>query len=188
VVVSRPGGRHGGVIQYNYGKAVQAGRFEPTGILNQPPQALLTHMSQLEAKQMAGGEDHIAKLVIEVLKRNPNMNERFSPPEQNSDYLFYSSYHHDDNDSDCERCDKEKLVKRQPRDRRTTYIHYGLIASGDQVMKDSETRDHLAQQHGVLCFEMEAARLMNELPGLVIRGIYDYCDSHKQKSGKGMRR
>ncbi|KAL5047111.1 hypothetical protein BDW71DRAFT_50813 [Aspergillus fruticulosus] len=184
VVVSKPGGKHGGVIQYDYGKAVQGGQFEPTGILNQPPQVLLTHMSQLEAKQIMG-EDTISKIVGTVLEQIPDMKERFSPPEQHKDFLFNSSYHHADVDSDCEKCDKEQLVKRQPRYIRTPYIHYGLIASGDQVMKDSETRDRLARQHGILCFEMEAAGLMNELPTLVIRGICDYCDSHKQKQWQG---
>ncbi|RAL07853.1 purine and uridine phosphorylase [Aspergillus homomorphus CBS 101889] len=185
VVVSKPGGKHGGVIQYDYGKAVQGGQFEPTGILNQPPQILLTHMSQLQAKQMTGGENAISNLVSEVLEQNLNMNERFSPPERGTDYLFHSSYHHAAKDLDCEKCDKENLVTRQPRTMGTPYIHYGLIASGDQVMKDSETRDRLAQQHGILCFEMEAAGLMNELPTLVIRGICDYCDSHKQKQWQG---
>jgi nucleoside phosphorylase/tetratricopeptide (TPR) repeat protein len=185
IVVSKPGGKHGGVIQYDYGKAVQGGQFEPTGILNQPPQVLLTHMSQLEAKQITGGEDSISKIVGAVLEQNPNMVERFSAPGQHTDFLFDSSYRHADKDSDCEKCDKERLVKRQPRDTRTPYIHYGLIASGDQVMKDSETRDRLARQHGILCFEMEAAGLMNELPTLVIRGICDYCDSHKQKQWQG---
>lgn len=30
-----------------------------------------------------------------------------------------------------------------------------------------------------ICFEMEAAGLMNHFPCLVIRGICDYADSHK---------
>ncbi|KAL4766883.1 hypothetical protein BDW60DRAFT_172255 [Aspergillus nidulans var. acristatus] len=184
VVVSKPGGKHGGVIQYDYGKAVQGGQFKPTGVLNQPPQVLLTHLSQLEAKQMTG-EDAISNIVGAVLERNPSMKERFSPLEQHKDYLFNSSYLHADKNSDCEKCDKNQLVERQPRDMRTPCIHYGLIASGDRVMKDSETRDRLAQQHGILCFEMEAAGLMNELPTLVIRGICDYCDSHKQKKWQG---
>ncbi|KAI9736970.1 MAG: hypothetical protein M1834_000559 [Cirrosporium novae-zelandiae] len=33
----------------------------------------------------------------------------------------------------------------------------------------------------VLCFEMEAAGLMNNFPCLVVRGICDYADSHKNK-------
>ncbi|KAL6230205.1 nucleoside phosphorylase domain-containing protein [Aspergillus navahoensis] len=184
VVVSKPGGKHGGVIQYDYGKAIQGGQFEPTGILNQPPQVLLTHMSQIEANQITG-EDAISKIVGAVLEQNPNIIERFSAPGQHTDFLFDASYHHADKDSDCDKCDKEQLVKRQPREKRTPFIHYGLIASGDQLMKDSETRDRLAQQYGILCFEMEAAGLMNELPTLVIRGICDYCDSHKQKQWQG---
>ncbi|KAJ5021737.1 hypothetical protein J3E73DRAFT_434813 [Bipolaris maydis] len=38
-----------------------------------------------------------------------------------------------------------------------------------------------AELGGVLCFEMEAAGLMNSFPCLVIRGICDYADSHKNK-------
>jgi nucleoside phosphorylase len=52
-------------------------------------------------------------------------------------------------------------------------------------MKDGQTRDRLAQQFGILCFEMEAAGLMNQLPSLVIRGICDYSDSHKSKNWQG---
>jgi nucleoside phosphorylase len=58
-------------------------------------------------------------------------------------------------------------------------IHYGLIASANTLMKDVRIRDRLAADKGVLCFEMEAAGLMNQFPCLVIRGICDYADSHK---------
>ena len=34
----------------------------------------------------------------------------------------------------------------------------------------------------MLCFEMEAAGLMNSFPCLVVRGICDYADSHKNKT------
>lgn len=63
-------------------------------------------------------------------------------------------------------------------------IHYGSIASGNQLMKDALVRDRYAGQ-GVLCFEMEAAGLMNHFPCLVIRGICDYADSHKNKEWQG---
>ncbi|KAL4866461.1 hypothetical protein BDV12DRAFT_199175 [Aspergillus spectabilis] len=185
VVVSKPGGKYSGILQYDYGKAVEDGQFEPIGISNKPPQALLTHISRLEAKQMTGSEDAVSKIVSEVLEQNPNMKERFSLPEEHTDLLFYSSYHHTDKEDNCKKCDKEQLVKRPLRDTRTPCIHYGLIASGDQVMKDSKTRDNFAQQHGILCFEMEAAGLVDELPTLVIRGICDYCDSHKQEQWQG---
>ncbi|PYH91989.1 hypothetical protein BO71DRAFT_432334 [Aspergillus ellipticus CBS 707.79] len=71
-----------------------------------------------------------------------------------------------------------------PRTERKEYyprIHYGPIASRNQVIKDSHTRDRLAREHKVLCFEMEAAGIMNTAPCLIIRGICDYADSHKNK-------
>jgi nucleoside phosphorylase len=61
-------------------------------------------------------------------------------------------------------------------------VHYGTIASGNQVMRSAAERDKVsAELGGVLCFEMEAAGLMNSFPCLVIRGICDYADSHKNK-------
>ncbi|KAL2812396.1 hypothetical protein BJX63DRAFT_247837 [Aspergillus granulosus] len=185
VVVSKPGRKHSGVIQYDYGKAVQDGQFEQTGTLNKPPQMLLMHLSQLEAMRMTHSEDAVSNIVWDVLERNPSMKQRFSPPNHFSDLLFHSSYCHANVEDDCEGCDKEQLIQRPLRDARTPYVHYGLIASGDQVMKDAKKRDSLARQHAILCFEMEAAGIMDELPTLVIRGICDYCDSHKQKQWQG---
>jgi nucleoside phosphorylase len=52
-------------------------------------------------------------------------------------------------------------------------------------MKDATIRDALAKEKGILCFEMEAAGLMNRFPCLVVRGICDYSDSHKNKGWQG---
>lgn len=83
--------------------------------------------------------------------------------------------------------DPSRIVKREPRDDDCDdpTIHYGLIASANQVMKDAQIRDKLAEEHDVLCFEMEAAGLMNIFPCLVIRGICDYSDTHKNKQWQG---
>jgi nucleoside phosphorylase len=40
-------------------------------------------------------------------------------------------------------------------------------------MKHAKTRDDMAEKFGVLCFEMEAAGLMNNFPCIVIRGVWD---------------
>ncbi|KAL4806038.1 nucleoside phosphorylase domain-containing protein [Aspergillus unguis] len=183
VVVSNPG--HGGLIQYDYGKTVQGGQFVPIGILHKPPPALLARLARVRAEEMITGSNNMLKIVSTVLERYPNMKEIFSPPDEHTDFLFDSSYYHLDKESDCANCDKGRLVTRQPRGTKKPSIHYGIIASGDLVMKDAETRDRLAQEHGILCFETEAAGVCNELPMLVIRGICDYCDTHKQKQWQG---
>lgn len=81
----------------------------------------------------------------------------------------------------CWSCDKRRLIPREPRPTSEPVIFYGNIASADQVMRHAHTRDALRDKYKVLCFEMEAAGLMNDFPCLVIRGICDYSDSHKNK-------
>ncbi|KAI8633129.1 hypothetical protein F5Y19DRAFT_290242 [Xylariaceae sp. FL1651] len=80
----------------------------------------------------------------------------------------------------CRYCDKTQIVRREARDIR---IHYGLILSGNRVIKNATFRDNLRRDLGkdVLCVEMEAAGLMDNFPCIVIRGICDYADSHKNK-------
>ena len=50
-----------------------------------------------------------------------------------------------------------------------------------QVMRHGATRDRLRKELDVLCFEMEAAGVMNRVDCVVIRGICDYADSHENK-------
>lgn len=185
VVVSEPTGPNSGIIQYDYGKAVRGGRFEQTGMLNYPPLVLLTHMGDLQAKEMTQANGSLAGIVQDVLERNPGLKGKFAAPNQDTDYLFQSSYHHIEHESDCGKCDKSQLVDRQGRNSRRPQIHHGLIASGNQVIKDPEVRDRLAKELGIICFEMEAAGIANQLQTLVIRGICDYCDSHKLKDWQG---
>ncbi|KOC13588.1 kinesin light chain 1 and [Aspergillus flavus AF70] len=182
VVISKPTATSTGVIQYDYGKTLRDGRFQHTGSLNKPPPVLLKAMSQLESDSMTGNT-LISKILFNVLDECEEMREQFSRPKD--DWLFRSTYNHENSEYNCSGCDQTQLVNRPERRTDDPYLHYGLIASGDQVMKDAKTRDSIAQDLDILCFEMEAAGLMDELPSLAIRGICDYCDSHKNKQWQG---
>ncbi len=177
VVVSKPTITSGGVVQYDFGKTIQEGRFTRTGALNKPPTVLLTAVADLQATHMGGK----CKLV-EFL---PDIGSKFNRPRTHDD-LFESSYGHQGEPSDkCLRCDKSQLIQRSTRSSDEPRIHYGVIASGDQVMKDGVTRDRISRELDVLCFEMEAAGLADNFPCLVVRGISDYADSHKNKGWQG---
>ncbi|KAH8702013.1 nucleoside phosphorylase domain-containing protein, partial [Talaromyces proteolyticus] len=190
VVVSKPTTTIGGVIQYDFGKTTPNGSFEYVGSLNKPPPVLLSAISQLQSAYMAG-EQQIQHIIHEALAKNEFMKRKFSRPCE--DRLFHAAYNHQniptrnayDDIDECSACDLHQIVTRPLRPTDEPYIHYGLIASGNNVMKDALTRDQIAQPLGVLCFEMEAAGLMDQLPCLVIRGICDYCDSHKPKKWQG---
>ncbi|KAL4807925.1 hypothetical protein BDV18DRAFT_168144 [Aspergillus unguis] len=61
-------------------------------------------------------------------------------------------------------------------------IFVGTIGSGDTVMKSGEERDRIASLHNLLAFEMEGAGVWDEIPCIVVKGICDYADSHKNKN------
>jgi nucleoside phosphorylase len=179
VVVSKPTGTFGGVIQYDFGKTVQDGKFTRTGSLNKPPDVLLTALANLEAKHMM--ENHeLRKYLSEMTKKYPRMRTQFTHPGQ-QDRLFEAEYDHFMGQPTCSQCDISRWVHREPRESDDPVIHYGLIASGDQVMKYGAVRDRLRRELDILCFEMEVAGLMDNFPCLVIRGICDYADSHRNK-------
>ncbi|KZL84224.1 kinesin light [Colletotrichum incanum] len=133
------------------------------------------------------------KLVNDVNKKLEKIKKRskYRRPALISDRLYRPDVVHPTNSSDgCDvACGNDAicLIVRHERDEEEDdpAIHYGLIASGNQLMKDARIRDKLAAERGVLCFEMEAAGLMNHFPCLVIRGICDYSDSHKNKEWQG---
>lgn len=60
-------------------------------------------------------------------------------------------------------------------------IFFGLVGSGDTVMKSGCDRDRLAAAEDIIAFEMEAAGLWEDVPSLVVKGVFDYGDSHKNK-------
>src|SRR5271163_3769052 len=184
IVVSKPTGQSGGVIQYDFGKTMQEGRFERTGSLNRPPDVLLTALANLQSKHMMEG-DELTKHLSAMLRRYPRMAGQFTRPDIQHDLLYDANYDHIMEYATCSQCDIGRLINREPRHLEDPFIHYGLIASGDQVMRHGATRERLRKELDVLCFEMEAAGLMDDFPCLVVRGICDYADSHKNKQWQG---
>ncbi|KAK6356068.1 hypothetical protein TWF718_000442 [Orbilia javanica] len=179
VIVSKPRGTYTGVIQYDYGKAID-GQIVLNASSNKPPKILLTAVASLAAEHMKQ-KNNMSKNISTMLSKYPNMKEKFSYRGADNDQLYEATYNHVDDCRTCHRCDKSKLVVRPARNSTDPEIFYGNIGSGNLVMKDGVKRDELAGQHNILCFEMEAAGLMDHCSCLVIRGVCDYADSHKNK-------
>jgi nucleoside phosphorylase len=175
VVVSQPNETFGGVVQYDFGKTTLSG-FKRTGSLNSSPQVLLAAVAKVRANELRGRStlsEHIAKLNHIPMFRRDNTGP---------DILFEAAYDHEGWQT-CDKCRADRQEARQLRKSgEEVVVHYGTIASGNQVIKSATERDKVSAELGsVLCFEMEAAGLMNSFPCLVIRGICDYADSHKNK-------
>ena len=179
IVVSRPTNQHGGVLQYDYG-TTKPDSFHRKGFLNAPPQILRTAITTLRAEHYSRDGNRIPDYLS--LTKNPNLDPKFTYPQSVRDELFKAGYTHVPG-STCVGCDRSELVSRPTRGS-DPVVHYGTIGSGNQAMKNGIRRDEEAARHGLLCFEMEAAGLMNTFPCIVIRGISDYADSHKNNKWK----
>ncbi|KAL3248947.1 hypothetical protein ABHI18_011837 [Aspergillus niger] len=187
VIVSASRNGRGGLLQYDLGKELQGQEFYQTGFLNQPPPILRTAVAGLQAQYEEEGHQ-LKESVQAVLEGNNRLKRRYMQPPFEADRLFESQFAHLNPHANCgEICDSSKLICRPKRtdEEDDPAIHYGLIASGNRVIKDAIFRDKLAAEEDVLCFEMEAAGLMNHFPCLVIRGVCDYADSHKSKEWQG---
>jgi hypothetical protein len=139
----------------------------------------MTAISKLRADYQSDAST-IPTILSDMYRKFPAM-ARFVHRDTLQDQLFESFYNHMEGSATCDSCDRSKLVQRYARNSSSPVIHYGIIASGNQVMKDAKTRDLLAEELSAICFEMEAAGLMEPFPCLAIRGICDYADSHKNK-------
>jgi nucleoside phosphorylase len=180
VVVSQPTGAYGGIVQWDFGKTGQGGRFQRTGSLDKPPLVLLHALQELKTSECTDGGIDIQGCLSIMVQNKPRMDQTYRYQDADHDQLFEATYDHK-GDETCGECDPKLIVQRPARKDSTPKIHYGNIASGNEVMKHGTTRDSIAEKLGVICFEMEAAGLMDNFRCLVIRGICDYADSHKNK-------
>ncbi|UKZ96879.1 uncharacterized protein TrAFT101_011654 [Trichoderma asperellum] len=77
--------------------------------------------------------------------------------------------------------EKHELELNSSEEAQAPAIHLGAVASGDTVLKSGRDRDEIAQKEGVIAFEMEAAGIWGEIPCIIVKGVCDYADSHKNK-------
>ncbi|KAK4889604.1 hypothetical protein LTR27_011588 [Elasticomyces elasticus] len=167
VVVSVPQGTIGGVVQVDLVKAQMIGgneRLLRTGSLDGTPEAMLTALSKLQAQHELE-DSQLYGYVDQAFKVYPKMSVKYGRPD------LPDIYHTQEGAEIVQ-------VPRKPQ------IHYGTIASGNTLVKSALHRAGLLERlslEGIepICIEMEAAGLMNNFPCLVIRGICDYADQHK---------
>jgi nucleoside phosphorylase len=190
------------VINYGLGKEDIDGGFDIRSQLAEPPAAITTAIAALEADHVREGPTylhHLEKLLSNDRYNTPEVEDDYYDMPESPDQLFEA-----DPNTGQERLVKRpvRFLRRPPSDlnleRRMNFIrardgkffdypkvHYGSIASADRLIKNRKARDlwydRIKEQTKakVLCFEMEASGIVKGWPCLVVRGICDYCDSHK---------
>jgi hypothetical protein len=146
VVVSSPENHTGGVYQYDHGRTNQGREFQQTGFLNKPPAVVLTALSVLESTYESEGHN-IGDRVNAILDKEPKLREKYSRPARETDRLYNSTVVHPyDSEGDCGQLCRDQahvmlLRPKREEDENDASIHYGIIASANQLMKDATIRD-----------------------------------------------
>jgi nucleoside phosphorylase len=178
VVVGWPGDGGPAVVYWDMGRSKVDGVFEMLGTMDKPDWKLTQALGVIASNHdmhQTKFNDHLTRLQNRT---------NFAHPGFDRDRLFRASYYHiGDYESHCVSCDSSQIVTRIPRteEHKDLFVfHQGRIATGNSVIQDAELRDQISEEcKGVLCVEMEAAGVEINGRCLVIRGICDYADSHK---------
>jgi nucleoside phosphorylase len=199
------------LIQYDFGRqypTVFEPKDTLEGGLGSAPVAIQSALRKLETDHHTGRLQEDTCMVLEKLQKKLG---RAMYPGMEFDQLFKPSYIHQHRDpTACDMCGKDEmhvcadalkatcrelgcgahdhgLVHRkrsansQEQGPLLPSIHIGKMGSGDTVMKSAIHRDEIARKDGIIAFEMEGAGVSAHFPSLVIKGVCDYADSHKNK-------
>ena len=181
VIVGWPGDQKPACVYHDRGRLKVDRQFEIVGTMQDPDWRLTTALGILASDHeldQTRFDDQLARLL------RHKKHKKFAHPGLEFDRLYKPAYHHSGSyGNKCKSCDPNELVQRPHRredDKHTLVFHQGRIATGNAVIQDGEIRDQIgAKCYGALCVEMEAAGVDVNRRCLVIRGISDYADSHK---------
>lgn len=191
------------VVQYDFGRQYPSGFEKKTGVkdtLGRPNLEIRSKLAGLKARQSRRDLQEKLSRHLQALQESQLDWHR---PTSVSDVLYEASYQHkhydlqntclclvstsDDIckeaiDSTCTllNCDLAQVCRLRADDN-SPRVHIGTVASADTVMKSGEHRDRLVQSEGVVGFEMEGAGVWDNISCIIIKGVCDYADSHKNK-------
>ncbi|KAK3360381.1 hypothetical protein B0T25DRAFT_473595 [Lasiosphaeria hispida] len=176
-----------GIIQYDFGRQLPERFVRKDTLLDslgRPSPEIRGLLAKLKsARNRKALQDSLASYLA-VIKGKQDLDLAANYPGRASDKLFEAAYRHVGSGT-CQECGcNGPLVSRRRLEQNNLQpkIHFGLIASGDTVMKSAEDRDAIAQQEEIVGFEMEGAGVWDSFPCVVvIKGVCDYADSHKTK-------
>lgn len=173
------------VVQYDFGRRLPE-RFvrkdtllDSLGRPNLEIRALLGKLEGRRGRMMLN-----KKITGHLMELQKEADLQAQYPGNSYDKLFDASFRPLSDGKTCEECKCDgQLMPRTRLEQQGIQpaVHFGLIASGDTVMKSGTERDEIARQEGIIGFEMESAGVWDIFPCIVIKGACDYADSHKTK-------
>ncbi|KAJ5235398.1 nucleoside phosphorylase domain-containing protein [Penicillium citrinum] len=174
-----------GIVQYDLGRR-HPDRFERKDTLldslgrpNTEIRGILAKLRGIRSRKTLHSN---MSSYLDELRKETELKAEY--PGTQTDKLFAATCHHAGGSMLCQMSEcrdqpvfRHRLAQGTPQ----PAVHFGLIASGDTVMKSGEERDAMSRRENVVGFEMEGAGVWDIFPCVVIKGACDYADSHKTK-------
>ncbi|KAF5122380.1 hypothetical protein E5D57_012857 [Metarhizium anisopliae] len=199
------------IVQYDYGRqypghfAVKKTIDDSLGRANKDIRGLLASVETEFGHERLQGKAVVYLKSLQETAIRKRRRAKYHYPGMTGDKLFLPNYRHlhqkscdtcrDRSTHICEPatkascedldCNDAYLVKRERLNAGSSpdpVIFIGCLGSGNTVMKSGKDRDRISAEHGIIAFEMEGAGVWDEMPCIVIKGICDYSDSHKNKA------
>lgn len=162
-----------GIVQFDFRRQLAGGAIELRASAMSPSARLLGVVKVLEAGRLQGRKPW-EELIGAAYERLPGV----SPPSPETDIL------HDDEN-------KQTVMHPEDSDRVTgsPKIHLGRIGSANILLEDARERDRLRKELNLRAVEMESAGIADGAWNhgrefIVVRGVCDYCDSHRNDDPK----
>jgi nucleoside phosphorylase len=153
VLVCHPTDEGADIITYDLGKA--AAKMNPV-------------ISAVDSIKLRAPNDTAAFLPhYEKIKFEEHSDGTFIDPGQDQDEL------HEDGD------DEYQLVRQARPHSERTRVWYGPLGSGKQLLNDPLQRNELRDKSGIIGLDSAAMGVMKHIPVVIIRGVCDYGDGHK---------
>ncbi|KAJ3498372.1 hypothetical protein NLG97_g1171 [Lecanicillium saksenae] len=184
VVVSKPTSTRPGLIQLDLETKPAGDPFMSKSALSKPSTLLLTAAGKAETMDILG-ESMVPCYIAEIVTKDAFT---FARPSVTRDELSDSESQRtsvQSADAECSDCSANETQYGSPRAAQSTRIHYGLVASTTHPICNATTRDSLAREHDILCFDTEASGLTGTDQCLIIRGICDYADLNRCNHWRG---
>ncbi|KAK6502064.1 hypothetical protein TWF481_009877 [Arthrobotrys musiformis] len=186
VVVSFQENEHdkgpGYVYQHDYGKHLGNGEFDNRSYIRKPPAEIINIIRGWKINRLLKRtklEVYLQEAVDKARTFRKREYNEFKFPGRDKDELYSVGGEGQGSSDGVSTKTSSSIIMRLERDDSDPVVHYGLIASASSGMGNARRRDELRDKYGVMCFEMEAAGLMNDFPCFIVRGISNYSDGHK---------
>ncbi|KAL4863239.1 hypothetical protein BDV12DRAFT_206709 [Aspergillus spectabilis] len=194
------------VIEYDFRRQNPAGFQRKTDVkdtLGRPDQEIRTLLNALSASKTRIEYQNQILQHLHILQQTET---RWHHPQVN-DVLFKASYLHkhyeqtsvkcccadgdipdnicgDALERSCDElgCEESQIIRhREISEAGKISMHIGTVASADTVMKSAQHRDAISRKEKTIAFEMEGAGVWDNVSCVIIKGVCDYADSHKNK-------